>query len=145
MLKRTENGTLGNTSGEMSRRRRVVTNDDRLIAVRKIGLNPVIDYIHVIYHRPARLKGHLFNIFERSPWLPGDSESSSLRAANCGTVDKQHWQCHCHYPSKPKRVFSRLRLVARSMLAKITLRSRETRRVELQESEPRRNGKRCQG
>jgi len=33
---------LGNTSGEMSRRRRVVINDDRLGAVRKIRLNPGI-------------------------------------------------------------------------------------------------------
>jgi len=39
----TKNGTLGNTSGEMSRRRYVVTNEDRLGAVRKIELNPVID------------------------------------------------------------------------------------------------------
>jgi len=40
---RTENGTLGNTSGKMSRCRRVATNDDRLGAVSIIGLNPVID------------------------------------------------------------------------------------------------------
>jgi len=33
----------GNTSGEMSKRRRVVTDYDRLGAVSKIGLNLVID------------------------------------------------------------------------------------------------------
>jgi len=42
--KKTENRTLGSSSGKMSRRRRVVTNDDRLGAISNIGLNPVIDY-----------------------------------------------------------------------------------------------------
>ena len=40
--KRTENGTLRNTRGNMSRCRRVIANGDSLRATSKIGFNPII-------------------------------------------------------------------------------------------------------
>jgi hypothetical protein len=41
--KRTENRTLGNTRGNMSRCRGVIADGDRLRAIGKIGFNPLID------------------------------------------------------------------------------------------------------
>jgi hypothetical protein len=41
--KRTEDGTLGNTRGNMSRCRRVITNGDGLRATGKIGFDPIVD------------------------------------------------------------------------------------------------------
>jgi len=42
--KRTENRTLGNTRGNMSKCRGVISDGDRLTAIGKIGFNPMIDY-----------------------------------------------------------------------------------------------------
>ena len=39
----TENGTLGNSRGNMSGCRRVIANGDSLRATRKIGFNPTKD------------------------------------------------------------------------------------------------------
>jgi len=41
--KRTDNRTLGNTRGNMSRCRGVISDGDRLRANGKIGFNPMID------------------------------------------------------------------------------------------------------
>jgi len=41
--KRTENRTLGNTRGNMSRCTGVISDGDRLTAIGKIGFNPMID------------------------------------------------------------------------------------------------------
>ena len=42
--KKTENETLGNTRGNISRCKRVVANGDSLRATSKIGFNQIIDY-----------------------------------------------------------------------------------------------------
>jgi len=41
--KRTENSTLGNTRGNISRCSGVISDGDRLRAIGKIGFNPMID------------------------------------------------------------------------------------------------------
>lgn len=41
--KRTENRILGNTRGNMSRCRGVISDGDRLRAIGEIGFNPMID------------------------------------------------------------------------------------------------------
>jgi len=77
--KRTDNRTLGNTRGNVSKCRGVISNGECLRVISKIGFKPM----------------------------------------------------------KPKLVLSRLRRMARSMLSKAALRSRETRRVEFPESDDR--------